>query len=135
MNGSIVRKISLILMVSALLCSGIAMSDEISPRYAYTDYIDASLEFSNGRAISIGSIFAYGMRATSVEVRLQQYFENDWRTIGLWTGSSSGGTSEAGGSEEIDTGFEYRTYTRGKVYDSNGNVLETVNFYSDVKYY
>ena len=105
------------------------------PRYTYTTCVEAGLEFSGGRAVSSGGIFPYNLRATSVEVRLQQFYENDWRTIGLWTATNSAGRSYAQGSEEIDTGFEYRTYTRGTVYDSNGNVLEVVKFYSDVKYY
>ena len=115
-------------------CCGIVTAEAVTPRYTYTAIISASLDFSGGRAVSAGAIYPHGLRATSVEVRLQQYIDNDWRTIGMWSGSCSEGPSEAGGSEEIDTGFTYRTYTKGIVYDDDGNVLETVKFYSDEKY-
>lgn len=130
-----IKRVVFCVVILAAIFGCSALAGEIMPRYVYTNYVDAGLKFENGRAYSTGSIFPYDFRATSVEVRLQQYYENDWRTIGLWTDSSSAGLSDAGGSEEIDRGFEYRTYTRGKVYDSNGNVLETIHFYSDVKYY
>ena len=129
------RKAVLLAVALLICCGSIVKASEVSPRYTYTAAVIASLDFSAGRAVSSGAILPHGLKASSVVVRLQQYFENEWRTIGMWSGNSSGGPSEAGGSEEIDTGFEYRTYTRGTVYDSDGNVLEIVNFYSDVKYY
>ena len=111
MYKAVLRRIILVVMVLVIGSYGVVTAEDISPRYAYTGYIMAGLDFSGGRAISTGAVFPHAMRATSVEVRLQQYYENEWRTIGMWTDSSSSGLSEAGGSEEIDTGFEYRTYT------------------------
>jgi len=120
----------LTLVVLVALVTSICHADEVMPRYSVTQYIDATLSISNGRATALGSICPYDFRPTQVKVRLQQYIDGNWRTIGMWTNSNTGGISEAGGSEEIDQGYQYRTYTYGKVLSADGTVLEVVSKYS-----
>ncbi len=105
-------------------------ADEVMPRYSVTKYVEATLDISGGRATASGAVCPYDFRPSEVTVRLQQYIEGNWRTIGVWTNSNTGGISEAGGSEEIDQGYEYRTYTYAKVLSTDGTVLEAVSKYS-----
>jgi len=111
------------------------LAEEITPYYSYAHLVKASINITNGRAYSRGSLCPEHDEATRVVVKLQQNIGGTWRTIGEWIGSSSSGIAEAGGSEEIDQGFSYRTYTYGTIYDANGNILETVTEYSDITNY
>ena len=105
--------------------------------YTYTEQIAATLTISGNRATASGMIIPHNSQRTSVTVYLQRSTTgtSGWTSIGSWSGSSSGGTSEASGSKTISKGYYYRTYVVGKVYDSAGNVIETVTKTSSKKHY
>ena len=128
----------LVLIFAAVLvfaCMGTAIADAIMPRYEHVNIMRCSLNFENGRAVAWGMVSADRSLPTSVVVKLKQYYEGEWRTIGSWSGSTSIGVAEAGGSEEIDQGFDYIVYVEGTVKDTNGNILETVSGHTDVRSY
>lgn len=110
--------------------------DGIMPCYSYTSSIAASLSISDGVAKAAGKITPEDSRRTTITVRLQRESSSGtWVTISTWTGSNASGKSEAGGTKSLTAGYNYRVYVTGKVYNSSGTVLETVNKYSTTKAY
>jgi len=112
-----------------------ATAEGINPRYAFARRISAELRLSNGTAEVIGKITPNGGYETRVTVRLQRCDDGSWVTLSTWTDHNTNGSSEAGGTRSITTGHDYRAYAIGKVYDGNGNLLETATGYSVVYSY
>ena len=99
----------------------------ITPQYTYTSVIKSSISVSGKTATAAGSITPKPYnRKTFVKVQLQRKVNGSWTTIAFWTGSNENGVSSAIGSKTLIKGSTYRVYTIGKVYDSSGNLLETV---------
>ena len=99
----------------------------ITPQYTYTSVIKSSISVSGKTATAAGSITPKPYnRKTFVKVQLQKKENGSWTTIASWTESNNNGVSSAMGSKTLTKGKTYRTYTTGKVYDSSGNLLETV---------
>lgn len=117
--------------------AGIAYAEEgIMPCYTYVKNTRATLSISSGTATVLGNIQPSGNLKTSVIVRLQRESNSgSWTTISTWTDSNECGKSEAGGTKALTSGYNYRVYITGKVYNSSGIVLETVNTYSTTKTY
>jgi len=124
----------LVLMLSIV---SVAHAEEgIMPCYSYTSSIAASLSISGGVAKAAGKITPEDSRHTSITVRLQRESSSGtWVTISTWTGSNAGGKSEAGGTKSLTSGYDYRVYVTGKVYNSAGTVIETIDKYSATKSY
>jgi len=112
-----------------------ATAEGINPRYAFARRISAELRLSNGTAEVSGKITPNGGYETQITVRLQRYNNGGWETLSYWTGHNANGTSEAGGTRYVLEGHDYRAYAIGKVYDGNGNLLETATGYSVVYSY
>ena len=127
----------LIYLLLVLFIVNVAHADEgIVPYYAYTSSISASLSINGAVARAAGKITPENSLHTSITVRLQKESSSGaWSTISTWTGSNTSGKSEAGGTKVIASGYKYRVYVTGKVYNSAGSVIETVNKYSAVKSY
>lgn len=108
----------------------------IGARYTHTSSIVASLSINGGSAKASGKITPENSEATSILVRLQKETNpGEWTTIATWSGTKASGRSEAGGSKSVTSGYNYRVYVTGKVYDSSGNVIETVDKYSSTRSY
>lgn len=130
-------------IVAAILCAmlivtmGISAfaSDDVMPCYTYTSTVSASLSISSGTATAKGSIVPYNSRPTSVKVQLQRYSDGQWSTISTWKDSDTGGVSSAGGTKTVTSGYSYRTFVTGYVYDSDGVVIEVVSCISNTKTY
>lgn len=134
MGKGICLVLSLMLMLSLVTVAN-AESD-IMPCYAYVSSLSASLSINSGTAKAAGRIVADPSHEASITVRLQrQNSSGTWVTISSWTDSNSNGSSEAGGTKAITSGYDYRVYVTGKVYNSAGTVIETVNKYSTTKSY
>lgn len=105
--------------------------------YQHTQSVSARLTISGGKAIAFGEVVPYDHMRTSITVRLQKSTNgsSNWTTIGTWTGSNPHGDAQARGTKAISQGYYYRVRSTGKVYDSSGNVLETVTKTSTVKSY
>lgn len=111
------------------MCSAIADND-IQPRYTCTKVINADLVFNDGSASAWGEVIPHDSYETRITVNLQRCDDGTWVSLSVWTGHNTNGKSEAGGTRNISTGHDYRVYVIGKVYDTNGNLLETVTKYS-----
>ena len=124
-----------LLLIAAM--TGVAYAEEgIMPCYAYVNSIKASLSVSSGTAKAVGNIIPSGDLKTSIIVRLQRESSTgSWTTISTWTSSNESGKSEAGGTKALTSGYNYRVYVTGKVYNSAGTVIETVEKYSTIKAY
>ena len=106
-------------------------------RYTYIDRIGAKCTISSGVATSSGTITPKNHMRTSVTTRLQKSSDgvSGWTTISTWYGSSTGGTSVATGEKMLSSGYYYRTYVVGKVYDTSGSVVETATKTTTNHYY
>ena len=130
------------ILVTIITIASFGMAEEPVPPggpvdFTYIDSAAASLSFSGNTARAAGKITPYDHRRTSVTVRLQKSSNgtSGWSTIGTWTGSNPSGISTAAGTKSVSTGYYYRVRTTGKVYDSSGNVLETVVKTTSVRYH
>lgn len=124
----------LVLMLSIVNVASV--EEGIMPCYSYTSSIAASLSISDGVAKAAGKITPEDSQHTSITVRLQRKSSSGtWSTISTWTGSNAGGKSEAGGTKSLTSGYDYRVYVTGKVYNSTGTVIETIDKYSATKSY
>ncbi len=120
--------VALALAISLTLLSGFA--EEMTMRYSYIMAMTAGLRISGSSASASGKIIPSGNRATDVSVMLQQQqSDGSWTTVASWSGSNPCGVSEAGGTTNITTGYTYRTYVVGHVYDGNGNIIDTGTAY------
>lgn len=113
-------------LVGIILCSAFASAESQVFRYSYISSISATLRVTGSTAKASGRIIPTTRYASDISVMLQQQ-QNDgsWLTVASWTGSNSSGFSEAGGTTTIATGYSYRTYVIGHVYDSDNNVIDT----------
>lgn len=134
MRKSICLMLCILVLISTV---GVATAEGgVMPCYAYVDSIKASLTISSGTATAVGNVIPAGSMKSSITVRLQRADSSGkWTTISTWTGTNENGKSEAGGKKSLTSGYNYRVYVTGKVYGSNGNVVETVNKYSTTKAY
>ena len=127
----------LLSLVMILMLTGTIYADTGEGfRYNYIRNMTARLNITGGTAKAVGDITPEGSRQTSIIVRLQKESSPGmWTTVAYWTGSNASGISEAGGTRTISSGYNYRVYVVGKVYDSSGSVIETGTAYSSVHYH
>lgn len=118
--------IALALLLSTVTLAAIREPDA-QPNYTYVSGVSANLSISGGTAKVTSRITPQGSRKTTLTARLQQKVGGKWKTIATWTDSNDSGTSEAGGSKSVSSGYSYRAYVTGRVYDASGKVLETVD--------
>lgn len=117
-----------IALIGILLCT--ALADSMIYRYSYISTINATLRIHGNTASATGIIVPSSSYATDISVMLQQQqSDGSWVTITSWSGSNASGYSEAGGSTTVITGYTYRTYVIGHVYDSENNVIDTGTAY------
>lgn len=134
MKKSIVIFTLCVLLIISFCMTAFA-GDLIMPCYTYTNEVKAKLSVSSGIATASGSIWPDGNLRTSVQVQLQRNDNGQWNTIATWRGSNSSGYSEAGGTKSLTSGYAYRTFTTGYVYNSDGVVIEVVSNKSSEKSY
>ena len=94
--------------------------------YDHINTVTANLSISGfwGIASCDGSITARGDYPVYVEVYLQQHTEDGWETLQVWTSEDQMHT-DAGGKYAVASGYQYRTYVIGYVYDSDGEVIDS----------
>lgn len=135
------RLFAVIVIISVILSSAFSTAlsanvPGITPQYTYTSVIKSSISVSGKTATAAGSITPKPYnRKTFVKVQLQKKENGSWTTIACWTESNNNGVSSAMGSKTLTKGSTYRVYTIGKVYDSSGNLLETVYKASSTYFY
>lgn len=103
----------------------------IMPRYTYIAatavgiYIDENTNVSNSQAF----FYTYDSSLEcQVECKLQRYNNSKWNTVKTWTASGYG-EAEVCKDWAVPSGYNYRAYATFKVYDSNGNLIESVSRY------
>lgn len=98
----------------------------IQPRYTYIDAVGAKLSInSRGKATCTGVGYAKDTYATvDLTVELQQYKDQSWTTLQIWTGSDVN-MAVVSGDYYVYKGYKYRTKTSMIVYDENGKYLES----------
>lgn len=97
-----------------------AEENTITPRYAYTANIVATLSFSGGTANCSGSVLPSGSYYATITVTLYRQNGSSWDYVTSWYGSASnGGTAAAGGSVYVGSGT-FKVVAKGNI----GNGLE-----------
>jgi len=113
-----------------------AFAEGMTPRYSYIDFISAGVHIS-GNTVEYSGTAApiYNEHRAKITVTLQKRLIEG----GAWSNVTSkvhyGGYASfagCGGTYRVDTDYEYRTYTRCTIYDSNDIALETRSCYSNI---
>lgn len=127
----IVLVIGTVLQITAFA----ATSDSIQPLYTDTCSVYATISFNPllGTATCYGKVQANDNYPVKVICYLQQRVNGEWVTLGRWEKSGTVIISVSG-TRAIYSGYEYRAYVTGIVYDANGDILE-VSYISDTKSY
>lgn len=112
-----------------------AVKEEIEPLYdnINTIYACISIDESTGIATCMGSITAKNTYPVEVDVRLQQYYDGSWHTLKTW---SNTGTMYCASSHKyaVYSGYTYRVYVTGYVYNSSGVIIESASGYHATTY-
>lgn len=127
------RLVASILCMSLLLtfCQPVVCRAEFMPFAESGNLIWAALSFSNGKAIGDGTVKKIKAGCTaSTTVYVQAKSGNTWITK-----ASGSGSREASASYTAQKGIEYRAYAIAKIYDSNGEQIDTVKAYSSSSTY
>lgn len=111
-------------------------SEEIpQPYWSHVDKMSVGLEISDfGIATSSGATVSVRGDSVDVTVKLQQFKDSKWITLGTWEDEGVG-LATVDGSRAIAKGYSYRTYVTGNVYDANGKCLESVSIESASEFY
>ncbi len=134
MRKGICLVLGLVLALSAVAAAH--AEGDIMLCYDYVSSVNASLNINSGTADVLGKVYTGKNLKTSITVRLQR--ENSsgkWVTIETWTGSDESGLCIAGGTRALISGYNYRVYVIGRVYDDEGTLIETAYKYSPTKSY
>lgn len=117
--------LALLLFISMSLPTN---ASTVMPRFLYIELITVCLEIDNiwGIASCEGSVSVESELPVKVIVDLQRYVNGSWVTIKRW---------EAEGIKHaflearyaISSGYNYRTYVQGFVYDENGSIIESAS--------
>ncbi|MBQ3275479.1 MAG: hypothetical protein IJH47_00280 [Oscillospiraceae bacterium] len=134
----------LMLILSLLACFVTAMAVdeeppvEPDPEEPYTGLNSASAGLSINPSTGVATCSCYvtlhaGYTA-NVYMTLQKKTNGSWGPYAGWTNS---GSTPIAMSEtaNVDYGYQYRTYVKAVIYDSNGNYVEYGEIWSPVKSY
>lgn len=132
------KTISKVVLVFTLIfaLSVNVFASTIGVQWDYLSRVKSELSISAlGVAKSVGSATLQDDNATlTVVVNLQQLKSNGWTTIKTWSGTDES-PCIVSGSYAVPSGYDYRTETIAKVYNSSGTKLEENTIYSPIKYY
>lgn len=124
-----IRTATIVLCVVLLAGMGICSASEIERRYSYISSISCSTSISGNTVSFIGG--ANGSSndtSTVVLVSLQRKLSSSsaWSTVETHRSTGSAGAIVGySGTATADTGYDYRTYVWCKIYDADGNLLES----------
>ena len=108
----------------------------IVPRYAYiaATLVDINIDESTNVTLNEAYFDTYDRTLeVQIELKLQRYNNSKWNTVKTWTASGIG-EAEVYERWAVPSGYTYRDYVTFKVYDSNGNLIESVTR-SDSQYF
>lgn len=112
----------------------------LDPRFEHLSRISAGLTISTlGRASCGGSFTIYDIydgydsRMTMV---LEQYTDSGWEPVKEWSEDFTGaGVKMMDKGYYVSSGYRYRMTVTAEIFDSRGNVIETVSCDSPIKEY
>lgn len=130
---------SVCLLAMLMLLSNIAfaaMPPMVEPLYDNADRVSASINISStGCATCAGTIVLHGGVKADVTLTLQKSTNGtSWSSVKPWTTSGSYSLS-INEDYYVMSGYYYRTKLVAKIYDSNNNLLETIQENSPSRYY
>lgn len=108
----------------------------IMPRYAYiaATLVDIIINQSTNVTTNEAHFITYDADLElQVEIKLQRYNNSKWNTVKTWTASGYGDAYICK-KWAVPSGYTYRTYATYRVYDSDGNLIESVSHY-DSEYF
>ena len=124
------RFLSLALAIMLMLTFAATVSAEqaVNPRYLYITETNTGIRLnsSTGAVICEASARTQNNMEIQIECKLQRFNNSKWNNVKTWTASGTGSASISK-SWSVPGGYDYRIYATYKVYDSNGNCVETVN--------
>ena len=125
----------LLLVVSVTVPAQAAETQQIMPRYTYVDSIWACITIDStwGIATCEGEIIAKDEYPVEVVVSLQVYKSGKWDTIASWSAEDTYSVylSKA---YAVTSGYTYRVYVEGYVYNSNNAVIEVTSLTHSTHY-
>lgn len=132
------RILSLMLAAVLSLSFGVTASAQeqeqtpIMPRYTYiaNTVVDISINTATNVTSNYASSTLYDdSLELQITLKLQRYNNSKWNTVKTWTASGMGRTV-IDKNWAVVSGYTYRAYATFSVYDSNGNLLESVSSYN-----
>ena len=115
-------------LFAIILCAslGTTVAAAISPRYIHLNSADASItiDTSADKVYCRATASSTNNLEIQIECKLQRYNNAKWNNVKTWTASGTGYVSINKGWA-VPTGYDYRVYATFKVYDSNGNMIES----------
>ena len=122
------KKAAPVVLLTVLLLTLVAVASAteplmISSRSVGEIKVNASVSFSNGKAKATGTVPIVPAGCTAkVTVELQRKSDNSWIKVTRTTGGRS-----AYATSTAKTGTEYRTYATCRLYDSTGELIDSVS--------
>lgn len=120
----------ILVLVSSTASASAATKDAAELMYTYINSVGASLTIDEtlGIATCSGRVNAKSIVPVKVTVRLQRYQDGSWKNVETWSETGTAGVT-CTKYYAIYSGYSYRVYVTGYVYDSEGVIQETASVY------
>lgn len=107
-----------------------AYAEEASLLANSQNRVTVSLSISNGKATGSAVVFLLNGNSATITVTIQKKNGSQWSSA-----ASNSGQLSTAASVSAEKGATYRAYTVCKVYNSSGQLIETISAYSTEKQY
>lgn len=132
-----VLSVMFILLLVVSMIAPVHASDiqRITPRFTYVDsvWVCINIDPTWGIATCEGEVAAKDGYLVKTVVHLQAYKNRSWETIKTWTAEDHY-SSYVCGSYAVMSGYTYRAFVIGYIYNSDGAVIEVVSSSHSVDY-
>lgn len=119
------------IVIVAMFMGSSALADAIAPLSVSQARAFASISISGGNVKAVASVIKLSQDYTvSTSVSLQKQVNSTWKNE-----VSAAGTRNASASASAIKGVTYRAYAICKIYDSSGNLIETLTPVSETRTY
>lgn len=127
--------ISAVLLLANTLFASAVQIDTIMPMYDNINSVYALIEIdeSSGLTECTGMIAAKYTCPVSVTMKLQMKIDDDWSTLETWRAYGNW-SATCDTQYVVYSGYEYRVFVLGYVYDNNGNIIESGSAVHEVNY-
>lgn len=126
---------TVVLLVCLAVPAAAATKDEVELLYTYINKISAGLTIDEtlGIATCTGKVDAKSIVPVKVTVRLQRYQDGSWMNVATWSATGTAGVT-CKNNYAVYSGYTYRVYVAGFVYDSEGVLQEAASATKTVNY-